>query len=65
MHPWIGLAATLAWNYSRHLRGKSTICSVSRRIPKVVLVPAYTAGAAGLAIHVYRGYEAIVEAIDA
>lgn len=29
--PWLGLLATVAWNYSRHRRGLSTICAVTRR----------------------------------
>jgi len=28
--PWLGLAGTLAWNYRRHRRGRSTLCSVTR-----------------------------------
>lgn len=29
-HPLQALIATLAWNYLRHVAGKSTICSSSR-----------------------------------
>lgn len=29
--PWLGLLATLAWNYSRHRRGLSTLCAATRR----------------------------------
>jgi hypothetical protein len=29
-HPIHGLIGTLIWNYMRHLRGRSTICSTSR-----------------------------------
>lgn len=31
MHPLTMLAAALGWNYLRHRRNKSTICSVTRR----------------------------------
>jgi hypothetical protein len=30
--PWLGLGATLAWNYARHRQGKSTICGLTRRL---------------------------------
>ncbi|GAB7007806.1 hypothetical protein JCM18899A_52820 [Nocardioides sp. AN3] len=31
MIPWCALIATLSLNYARHRRGKSTLCSVTRR----------------------------------
>lgn len=31
MHPLTLLAAALGWNYARHKRNKSTICSVTRK----------------------------------
>lgn len=31
MHPLTVLCAALAWNYTRHKRNQSTICSVTRR----------------------------------
>lgn len=58
MNPWGPLLATLAYNYwGRHKRGKPTICSTGRRIPKQVLIPALTVGAAGLLAHVIGGYD--------
>lgn len=30
MHPLTLLGASLGWNYVRHRRGRSTMCSVSR-----------------------------------
>lgn len=39
MHPLSLLAAALGWNYCRHKRGLSTICSSTRgRIPRPVFV---------------------------
>lgn len=53
---WLGLAFALGWNYSEHKHGRATICSSSRRLPRPVLLAAYTAGAVGLGVHVARGY---------
>ena len=55
---WLGLAATLAWNYRQHRRGRATICSVTRRtLPRPAFLAAWTGLAAYLAIHVWRGYQ--------
>lgn len=32
MPVWLCMAGTLAYNVSRHLRGKSTLCSSTRRV---------------------------------
>jgi hypothetical protein len=58
---WLGLGASLAWNYAQHRRHRATICSVSRRLPRRVVLPVYAAGAVSLGVHVARGYRAIVE----
>lgn len=39
MPVWVALTATLGWNYARHRRGRSTLCSSSRPvIPRPVFV---------------------------
>jgi hypothetical protein len=54
---WLGIAATLGWNYAQHRRGKPTICSVTRGVlPRPVFLAAFSAGAGALAVHVWRGY---------
>lgn len=54
---WLGIAATVAWNYHQYRHGRMTICAATRRaLPR----PAFalgTAGAIGLGVHVCRGYD--------
>lgn len=62
---WLGLLATLGWNYHQHRHGRATICSVTRRtLPRPAFLLAWTAAAAGLAVHVWRGYQAYTEDPD-
>jgi hypothetical protein len=53
---WLGLGLALGWNYNEHRHGRPTICSVGRTVPRLVLLPAYAAGAVVLGVHVWRGY---------
>lgn len=54
---WLGLIATLGWNYRQHRHGRATICSTTRRaLPRPAFLLAWASVAAGLAIHVWRGY---------
>lgn len=56
--PWVGLLATLAWNYTRHLRGRSTICGLFRaHVPRVLVVPLWSGLTAWILPHLWRGYE--------
>ena len=55
--PWLGLLATLGWNYARHRRGRSTMCSVTRRalpFPAVALGWGVLTG--WLLRHLHGGY---------
>jgi hypothetical protein len=61
MDGWALIAAAVALNYSNHRRGRPTICSVGRTLPRPVLLPVYAAGAIVLGVHVARGYRAVVE----
>lgn len=55
--PWVGMAATLGWNYSRHRRHKSTLCSATRSVlPPHVLIAALGVGIYVLARHLLDGY---------
>lgn len=55
--PWLGLLATVAWNYSRHRRGLSTICAVTRRhVGPRTFVAAWAALSAYLVHHILTGY---------
>lgn len=58
MPVWGALAATLGWNYSRHLRHKSTLCSATRRVMpnKWVAVPVLVIGFDALLTHYVNGY---------
>lgn len=54
---WLGIFTTVVWNYRRYRRGRITICGVTRRlIPRWAFLPLFLPAAAGLAIHVWRGY---------
>lgn len=60
MGGWSLIVAAVAVNYVQHRHGRPTICSTSRRLPRPVLLAAYTAGAISLGVHVARGYKAVV-----
>lgn len=54
---WLGIAAVVGWNYHEYRHGRATICAVTRRtIPRPVFAIAFPTAAAGLAVHVWRGY---------
>lgn len=56
--PYLGLGATLAWNYRRHLRGKSTICGATRQhLSPVAFVGAWGALTYVMVRHILDGYE--------
>lgn len=62
---WLGLIATLGWNYRQHRRGRPTICSVTRSVlPRPAFLTLGVVGALGLGIHVWRGYDAILRSIE-
>jgi hypothetical protein len=61
MEGWALIVAAVAINYGNHKRGRATICSVSRTLPRPILLTAYTAGAVSLGVHVARGYRAILD----
>lgn len=57
MNPWALLAGLLAYNYRRHLHGRPTICSTTRRyVPAPVAGALLCAGFGWLLPHVIRGY---------
>lgn len=62
MDGWALIVAAVAVNYANHRRGRPTICAVSRKLPRPVLIPLYVAGAVSLGVHVARGYRAIIDA---
>lgn len=54
---WLGLLATIAWNYANYRRGRVTICALTRRtLPRPVSAVALALGYLYLAGHVWRGY---------
>lgn len=56
--PWLGLAATLGWNYSRHVRGKSTICGVTRaNLSPAAFITAWGALTYVMVRHILDGYD--------
>jgi hypothetical protein len=55
--PWLGLGATIAWNYTRHRHGKSTICSATRKaLPAPVFLAGWAAFAYYMVRHILDGY---------
>ena len=66
MNPWVPLAGTLAYNYARHLRGQSTICSTTRRaLPKKWLaVTVVLLGFDALLVHYVNGYDIKIDLSD-
>lgn len=57
MNPWVLLGGTLAYNYSRHLRGKSTICSTTRaKVPANRFLLLWKPFEAWLVWHIVSGY---------
>lgn len=57
MNPWLPLAGALAYNVRRHMQGKSTICSTTRRLlPKTVAVAGLFVGFEALLVHYLNGY---------
>lgn len=55
---WLGLLATVGWNYVNYRRGRLTICATTRRaLPRPVSALALALGYAYLAAHVWRGYQ--------
>jgi hypothetical protein len=55
--PWLGLGATLAWNLHRHRRGKSTICSITRRVlPKPRFLLGWGVFSWVMIRHILNGY---------
>jgi hypothetical protein len=54
---WLGLAATIAWNWHEHKHHRPTICSLTRRaLPRPVFLATGVTGAVVLGVHVWRGY---------
>lgn len=57
MPAWCGLLGVLVYNYSRHRRGRPTICAVTRRtLPRCIFMSAWAAFNAWFIPHVLRGY---------
>ena len=56
--PWLGLAATLGWNYHRHRHGKSTICSATRsRLTAPRFIGAWGVFTYVMVRHILDGYD--------
>jgi hypothetical protein len=56
--PWLGLAATLGWNYRRHKQGRSTICSATRqRLSPATFIGAWGVFTYVIVKHLLDGYE--------
>lgn len=56
--PWVGIVLTIGWNLSRHRRGQSTICGVTREIlPPPAFIAAWTALTYVMVRHILDGYE--------
>lgn len=55
--PWLGLAATLGWNYANHRAHRSTICGTARRLlPWPAMVAAWGGFTYVMLRHLKRGY---------
>ena len=56
--PFAGLVALLGWNWSRHRRGKSTMCSNGRGfIPPAVFVCGWLALTVWILPHYLNGFD--------
>lgn len=54
---WLGLVATLIWNYIQHRRGRPTICSLTRRVlPPWAFIGGWGALTAYMLRHILGGY---------
>lgn len=59
MPVWLALGGTLAYNVSRHLRGKSTLCSSGRTVvPAWAMETALDVGVRVLKRHYRNGFNA-------
>lgn len=55
--PWLGMAATLGWNYAQHRAGRSTMCGLTRRVLPPWGAVIVVAGGAGILLkHLLDGY---------
>ena len=53
---WLGLLATLVWNFLNYRRGRATICQVARRVPAAPLLLMVTGAFGWLVAHLLNGY---------
>jgi len=54
---WVGLAGVLGWNVTRHLLGKSTLCSSGRKtIPPLAFDAGWLALTLWLRHHYHAGF---------
>lgn len=54
---WLGLIASIAWNWHNYKHGRRTICNVTRQVlPRPAAMTALGGVFTYLAVHIARGY---------